>query len=391
MAGQTGPNIDPNLSPENALLQPDPDPLPAEDQFEEYRDDQGRLIRRKVGDATKAVSKTGPTTPADPNNLLVPNQQSGAGVEGLAQGIQGALLQPGDPQYESVTGEADQLGPGPGIADPRMGVVPQTDTGATEFEAAQREVQPDELVENRLAGLLSGNSKYIRQARLQGLEHGGGLGGTAGIQAAVGEAIRNGLPIATADAQAFRDAAAQNMDALNKFGLANIQRQTQLQLGNLDAATRVKTTHMNNTTQTAIARLQNATQRDIANLDASTKVKITQMNGDIQGRLAELAFKNDRLLNDQLHGNKLEQISLGGEYDLERQARELQVAQETNYINTMLASYNGALDRLAAYDGIEMDDNARLRAQASVWEGFDGMNKLIQALYPGVEPINFGG
>ena len=93
--------------------------------------------------------------------------------------------------------------------------------------ATTRQVTGDELVENRLTGLLAGNSKFITQARQRGLELGGGLGGSTGIQAAVGAAIAAGLPIATADAQAFRDAASENMNALNQFGLANIQRRTQ--------------------------------------------------------------------------------------------------------------------------------------------------------------------
>ena len=42
-------------------------------------------------------------------------------------------------------------------------------------------------------------------------------------------------------------------------------------------------------------------------------------------------------------------------------------------------------------NGIEMDDAARERAQKAIWEGFDGQTKLLEALYPDVAPIQFGG
>ena len=300
-------------------------------------------------------------------------------------------LPPDAPQYESVAaGSVPGIGAGAGIADPEEPGLLQTNIGETGYKPPQREVQDNELVSSQLNKLLASDSEYMRQAKLQGLEIGGGLGGTSGIRAAMGEAIRNGLPIAEGDAQAYRDAATQNMDVLAQFGLANIQRQTQLQLGNLDAATRIRTTHMNNSTQTAIARLQDATQRDIASLDSATRLRITEMNGEIQGRLAELAFKNTVLLNDQTHGNNLEDIALRGEYSLEQQAQESAVMREINYTNTVLAIYNGALDRLSAMDGMDMDDAARQRYTAMVWEGHDGQMQLMALLYPDIIPINFG-
>lgn len=250
-----------------------------------------------------------------------------------------------------------------------------------------REVQDNELVSNQLNSLLASDSQYMRQARLAGLSMGGGLGGTAGIRGAVGEAIRRGLPIATADAQAFRDAAAQNMNALNQFTLATMQRITSLELGNLDAATRIQTTKMNNAMQAAVAKLNAATSIKLANLDAQTKVRITELNGLIQERLSNLAFEQNKILNDQQNAARLEQIAVQGEYNLAGYQMQADATREANYINAVMQAYDGALNRLSALDGIEMDDAARRRAEEAVWQGAGALFDLLNHLYPDADPI----
>jgi hypothetical protein len=197
-----------------------------------------------------------------------------------------------DTQAPTIGGTGGQAGP---LLSPKYVETPETETG---YNATTREVQDNELVSNQLTGLLAGDSKFMRQARQEGLELGGGLGGTQGIRSAYSSAIKAGMPIAIADAQAFRDAAAQNMDALNSFGLANIQRQTQLELGTMDANTRLQTTQMNNVAQMSIAKMNDITARDLAQLDADTRMAVTKLTGDIQARLADQAFNYDRILND---------------------------------------------------------------------------------------------
>jgi hypothetical protein len=284
-----------------------------------------------------------------------------------------------------------KVGGSPGMdntAKPDALLVPETETG---YKAAQRKVTDDELAASQLTKLLDSNSKYMRQARQEGLEYGGGLGGTSGIRAATGEAIRRGMPIAIADAQAYRDAAAQNMDALNQFGLANIQRQTQLELGTMDANTRLQTTYMSVLSQENIAKMQDITMREIANADNATKMKITAINGQIQKALAKAEFEYSQVLNDQLHANGLEDIALQGEYNIATEERRIQAAEQTTYVNAYMALYDGALDRLAALNGLDIDDAAIQRATDAIWEGFYGANDLLQILYPNATPIDFEG
>ena len=320
----------------------------------------------------------------------------------------------GDLPYLGRGGQADPL------LDPQYVTTPKVDTG---IDAPQREVTKDELASQQLTSLLDSNSKYMRQARQMGLEMGGGLGGSTGIQAAYGAAIKAGAPIAMADAQAYMDAASQNLDVLAQFGLANIQRQTQLELGTMDANTRLQTTAMNNTAQMAISKMQDITNRDIANLDAATQVKVTEMNGIIQARLAQNQFKYSQVLNKELHGYDLkkqrqqhgfdmeqldtearlkmeqdaarhgyamEETALGGEYEIEKQAMVNEANSEIHYMNAYMGAYDGAIDRIADLNGIEMDDNARNRAITAIWDGFEGFTLLLERLYPDAEPIDWG-
>ena len=304
---------------------------------------------------------------------------------------------PGATTTPTDTGGADIAGsPGtPPLLPPPEAEAPD-DTGLP--TATTREVGDNELVENRLTGLLDSDSRYIRQARQQGLELGGGLGGSVGMRATYGAAIAAGLPIATADAQAFRDAASENMAALNEFGLANLQRRTQLDLGVLDANTRLTTTHMNNVAQTNIARMEDITNRDIARLTAATQIRVTELNGQIQARLADAEFRHSQILNNELAGYDLERAALAGEYNLagtdlqgqynlEQEAMRLDQSRENNYINSYMVTYDSALTRITSLNGLDIDDNARLRAEDAIWEGFYAQVDLLHSLYPEVTPM----
>lgn len=290
-----------------------------------------------------------------------------------------------------ASGTAPTVGESFGIPDQEPPPLLEPPNTTPIGEVPQRDVQGNELVSNQLDALLSGDSAYIRQARLQGLEYGGGLGGSLGIRSATGAAINAALPIAQWDAQAYRDAAAQNMDAMTQFGLANIQRATQLEVATMNNNTAITTTWMTNQTQAAIARMQDITNRDIANLDAATRVRIQEMSGEIQKSLAEAQFRFNQVLEDQRQAGVLESTALTGEYNLEQQAMQMAAADQINYTSMYMNAYNGALDRLTALNGMDIDQDAVDRSIEAIWEGFYGQVDLIKALYPNATPIDFEG
>lgn len=310
-----------------------------------------------------------------------------------------------------------------------------------------REVQGNELVQEHLNKLLSGNSDYMRQARLEGVAMGGGLGGTQGVRAAVGAAIKAGMPIAAADADAYRQAAAQNMDALNAMSLANLERQTQLEMADMNA-----------NTQWAISELNNATQLDLGELDATTRLKIAEYDGKIKQWLARAEFENAMALNAQQygfdvnkmklghvlnldamneqqkdlleqlatqHGYKLEEMSLAQTYTLAQMAveqgytleqmglagsidlskidaqgawemaindQQIGAQDKINFGNMVGNSYNNTQQLIASYNGMEMDDATRKQLVEDAWYAHDQMVLFYASLF-GVDPSewNNGG
>ena len=83
-----------------------------------------------------------------------------------------------------------------------------------------RQVTPNELVANQLNGLLSGNSPYIKNARLRGAEYAasrGNINSSIGAGASQRAALEAAMPIAESDAGVYRDANAGNFAALNEL------------------------------------------------------------------------------------------------------------------------------------------------------------------------------
>lgn len=110
----------------------------------------------------------------------------------------------------------------------------------TDNRAYTGNVQGNELVENRLNNLLSGDSTYIQNARLRGLQ-GAGKRGLLNSSIAAGSAeraaIESGLPIASADAQTYLQTRMQNQGDLNQ----NLMQER-------DIANRMMEAEMNRTT-----------------------------------------------------------------------------------------------------------------------------------------------
>jgi hypothetical protein len=83
-----------------------------------------------------------------------------------------------------------------------------------------RQVTPNELVENRLNGLLSSDSAYIRNARLRGAEYAasrGNINSSIGAGASQRAALEAAMPIAESDAGVYRDANRANFESLSQL------------------------------------------------------------------------------------------------------------------------------------------------------------------------------
>ena len=131
-------------------------------------------------------------------------------------------------QYRAADGTQNTYVPGgpvPGLGSTyvdRQGV--RRYVNEADEQAQLRTVQSPELVERQLNDLLSGDSRYIRNARLRGREaaaRSGMLMSSVAMGASERAAIESGLPIASQDAASYGLAARDNQNATNTDRLAD--------------------------------------------------------------------------------------------------------------------------------------------------------------------------
>ena len=296
-------------------------------------------------------------------------------------------------------------------------------------DAVTREVGADELVANQMEGLLAGDSAYIRNARQRAAELSNRRGQfTSSLFAGAAEraAIESALPIAQADAQAYRDAATQNLAARNQNAIANIQRaamldqsllssRTQISLGNLDAATRVGIANMDTLARINIANLDSQTQRNIANMNNGTALLLQEMQGELEMTLQSRSLTHDAAmaefnLNGQLQlahldaelrtalqqagfTHDINMANLTGqqqlllntviqEYGLEQQSRDQGFNERQNHINMAMGIQVQYAQNLAQGLGVEMDAAAAAAFQAQQDAWLMSSMQLINGLFP---------
>jgi len=301
-------------------------------------------------------------------------------------------------------------------------------------DVTTREVQDNELVDTQLNNLLSSDSRYIKNARIRGMEYAnsrGQLGSSFSAGAAERAAIEAGLPIATADAQAYRDAATQNLNALNNFALANLQRATTLDvaildsntnisIANLDASIRVGMANLDAMTRVSIANLDAQTQTSIANLSSQTqlamqtmqsqlqltmqgremthqtgmeqlqqtgRVELALLDGDIRERLIKYEIDGQLDLSRLDHEERLEVENILHGYNTETNTTNHKYERQAQH--ALLAS-NAQLhyvDYITSFADSDMDSAAAARLKQESWNFLVAEFDMLNGLYPEFPPI----
>jgi hypothetical protein len=317
--------------------------------------------------------------------------------------------------------------------------------GIGNTEVTTREVQDEEKTSFQLEGLLSKGGRYIQNARQRAMEMSnrrGQFGSSFAAGAAERAAIEQALPIAQQDAMAYRDAASQNMNALNEFALANLQRATAIDTAVLSANTQIKMANMDAQVRTALANLSAMTQTNIANMDAETRTSIANMNAQVQTNIANMQKDMQLAMQSQqlTHETGLEQLRQEGRMELghldadlrERLAifehagdLELQGRDHANTIdlskldqeeilelNAIIDGYNkekdekdfirerklqhsnDAMEVISNYTSranalltADMDADAARAAELGLWTDLEGQMSLVNALYGEFPPI----
>lgn len=170
------------------------------------------------------------------------------------------------------------------------------DRAGTQYDPTLQAVDSNQLVSNQLDGLISGNSKYIQDARQQGLEQAARSGlMTSSIAAGNAErsAIQAALPIAQQDASRYGSVADQNMAAGNTADQFNAGQTMQMSLADANAVNTSGQFNANATNQMAMANME--AKNRAAEFGASADNSASQFNANAfnqAGQFNANAFNN---------------------------------------------------------------------------------------------------
>lgn len=333
-------------------------------------------------------------------------------------GVDGPVPEPFEPPVPEDTTALEQvqhsniLGiPGGPSADAPTASTPQL-ASTPEAVAPSRQVTSNELVENRLNSLLAGDSEFITNARRRGAElanRRGQFDSSLMAGTANRAAIESALPIATADAQAYRDAATQNLAALTqtrlanldsatRISMANLDAMTRTNIANLDAATRVKVQHMAGETQKLLQSMQSELQltmqsrsinheRELENFRQDGRMELAQLDADLRRELQEQGFAHDINMSELDAAEQLELSTIMAEYELERQSRDHALNERQSHVNMAMQAQINYTNYLASFAGTEMDAAAASRLQEQADAQLVATFDMINGLYPNQPPI----
>lgn len=192
-------------------------------------------ILSPTGDVTSALYDNNPDNGGDVGG----GGGGGGGTPGTTTSTKGIVTRPPNETMSPLVPVPINGGgtPPPPPAGPLMGTgssyVDANGVGrynaSANTDPALRGVGSDEVVQNRLADLTSGNSRYIQDARLRGREaaaKGGMLMSSVAAGMSERAAIESALPIAQQDAATYNAAARDNQAATNQDLLTDQQNRS---------------------------------------------------------------------------------------------------------------------------------------------------------------------
>lgn len=319
--------------------------------------------------------------------------------------VEGGLAQDGS-LFDSIFG-----GEGQGFQQAQGAVARagQANVDLSQFDPTTREVQDEELVSEQLTDLLDSDNAFIQNARQRGREAAqdrGALSSSIFAGSSERAAIEAGLPIASADAQAFITAASENMAAVNQNTLAKLNSATQQAVTNAQNVTQASISTASNRTSASAtnaqvsgrqreARIQFETNRIMA--DSRERIAETQLNAQysmqqgqfVQQQAMEQLQQQGRVDLTQLQGNiqsELQRQGFGHEIDMSRlsQAQRIELQElfeqprfeaemefSRSQAQGQLAAnfFNNFAQGMASMNGLDLDADARTRGH-EFWNNF---------------------
>jgi len=282
-----------------------------------------------------------------------------------------------------------------------------------EFGATTRQVQSDELVSEQLNSLLNKDSTFMQNALLRGRELAqdrGALSSSIFAGASQRAAVEAGVPIASANAQAYMQAASENMNALNQNTLARMQASVNLAISNSQTAAQVSVANTNASaqressliglqgarlaadsrervaeatlnaqfsmqqtqflqdqllqlrqldTQTGIANLQAGTNLFLGGLQAQTTIDVSRMDNETRVRLQQMGIEGNINLQELTHSQRIEIENMFNE-PWRRAEFQLGLAQTRTQLE--ISALNAWSAGVQSLNGLDLDDASRNRA-----------------------------
>lgn len=182
---------------------------------------------------------------------------------------------------------------------------------ATGYDPAKRTVDENQTVAGQVTNLLKKDSPYLEQARAGASERAnerGLINSSIAVGAGESAAISAALPIASADAATYGQAAAQNVEAenvANQFGAASSNAANQFKAASVNQQQQAKLTgklqqeqtKLEGEIQTGLQQLRGTQARDLANIEANYK-QLMQANSSAAAIFNEAQQQIATILRD---------------------------------------------------------------------------------------------
>lgn len=276
-----------------------------------------------TGGINSDMSNSDAAAPPVPTPAPTGNSGASVGVVSAANGYGVNLGDIAAPAGSTTGGATSQISY---ASTPSMGVINNVTPGSynpSTYTAGQANttdvnVTPDQLVENRVAGIIDKDSPLMQRARAQGLMQAGERGlinSSLGVQAAQTSVLDSATPIAAADASTYAAAARQNASeqntsarfntgqtndasqynstATNQAGQFNADQGLKAQLANQDAQTKQVLTQYDTAFKTSLANADAGNKVLLTNLDNQAKIAMTNLEGKWKTQIQGTASASD--------------------------------------------------------------------------------------------------
>jgi hypothetical protein len=280
------------------------------------------------------------TTTYDPLKDALANTQQQPGIFSAAMGAPAAST--------ATTTAAPAPAPAPA---PSVGIV-----GAQSAQLqnpTEWKVTDDQTVEGRINRIINADSPFMQQARSRSMEQANarGLANTSmAITAGESAAYDAALPIAQTDAATFAKAAGYNADQTNQFAVTNVNAENQFKLQDK----------------------QVQGEKDLALINRETQVQLTNLDAANKAAAAQVQAQNQRILETNAQAAEAFQTAMSAINNIQNN-NQMDSATKTEAISQVWRDVQTQLKVMGAVAGLDLTSQLNF----SNYPGFDSNGTYV--------------